>query len=88
MVPMHSKIEGGLSMNLKKVALIFNDLRDLTPHPGSLSPLRGEGAAIGHPYYFVVLGRANPPRFMGGGQVRRKELSMDFKESRNARSSP
>jgi len=33
MVPMHSKIEGGLSMNLKKVALIFNDLRDLTPHP-------------------------------------------------------
>ena len=31
--------------------LIFNDLRYLTPHPLSLSPLRGEGDAFGHPYY-------------------------------------
>ena len=75
-------------MNVEKVVLLSKDLRDLTPHPLSLSPLRGEGAAIGHLYYFVVLRCANPPRFMGGEQVRTKELSMDFKESRNARPSP
>jgi len=52
MFPMHSKIERGFSRNLKKAALIFNDLRGLTPHPLSLSPLRGEGAAMGHRHYF------------------------------------
>jgi hypothetical protein len=47
MVPMHGKIERELSMNPEMWGLIFNDLRGLTPHPWSLSPLRGEGAAIG-----------------------------------------
>jgi len=34
-------------MNRKKSVLISDDLRGLTPHPYSLSPLRGEGGAIG-----------------------------------------
>jgi hypothetical protein len=53
--------------------LNFNDLRDLTPHPQSLSPLRGEGAAIGQRHNIFVLRHSNPLRFMGGEQVRTEQ---------------
>jgi len=46
------KSETGLSMNRKKVVVFSNDLRGLTPHPCSRSPLRGEGAMIGHRHDF------------------------------------
>jgi hypothetical protein len=39
-------------MNLYMVVLFFNDLRGLTPHHSSPSPLRGEGAAIGQRHCF------------------------------------
>ena len=42
-------------MNREKLVLNSNDLRALTPHPWSLSPLRGEGAAIGGRQYSFVL---------------------------------
>jgi hypothetical protein len=38
-------------MNLQMSVLFYNDLRDFTPHPRSLSPLRGEGTAIGYRHY-------------------------------------
>jgi len=46
-------------MNRKKLVLISDDLRGLTPHPYSLSPLRGEGAAIGNRHYSFVLRHSN-----------------------------
>jgi len=47
----HNPFGISLSISLKMHALVFDDLRDLTPRPLSLSPLRGEGAAVGHRYY-------------------------------------
>jgi hypothetical protein len=44
-----------VSMNRRMSVLISNDLRNLTPHAYSLSPLRGEGAALGNRYYFFGL---------------------------------
>ena len=49
--------------------LVFDGLRDLTSHPHSLSPLRGEGIAMGHRHYFGVLRHTTLLRFMGGEPV-------------------
>ena len=37
-----------------------------TSFRGNLSPLRGEGAALGYRHYFFVVRHANSFRFMGG----------------------
>jgi hypothetical protein len=52
-------------MNRIMWVLNSNDLRDLTPHPWSLSPLRGEGAALGDRHYFFGLRHTNPYRPQG-----------------------
>jgi hypothetical protein len=46
---------GVMLQEFRKPMFIFNDPRDLTPHPWSLSALRGEGAAIGNGQYSFVL---------------------------------
>jgi hypothetical protein len=46
----------------------FNDLRDLTPTP-ALSPLRGEGAAIGSRHYFFFRWHIDRYRFMAASSA-------------------
>ena len=67
-------------MNVEKVVLLSKDLRDLTPHPLSLSPLWGVGAAIGHRHYYFIywhsydgVQRTARPTQFGSWAVRRSK---------------
>ena len=56
----------GVHEPIKTLALIFSNLRDSHPSPLPLSPLRGEGAAIGNRSYLnVVRHNYDGVRFVG-----------------------